>query len=137
MRRRGLGRVLVGVVAVVSLSACAQVYSDSVAEFNKGFTSAKQIIEDRAHAMDAVKRRKQLEAIFYADEDPAKIDENKLRDFSSSICAASDYLKKQQTDLATLGIYNEILTTTNTKPKADVASLWRSILENWKQPEAL
>jgi hypothetical protein len=113
------------------------VYEPPIGEFSKGFASANEIVSDRARAMDSVKMRKAIESEFYKDEDPNKVDRQKLLAFTTAVCATSDYLRKQRSSLATLKIYNEMLVTTNTKPKQEVIALGKSIIANWNEAPAL
>lgn len=123
--------------AVLLLVGCAPLFRESIEEFNKGFTAAKDTIADRAQAMDAVKRRKVFEATFYTDQHPVKPDDPKLQAFSVAACAASEYLSKQQAALGALGSYNKTLEMTNEVPKEKIPALLKSIMDNWSDPDAL
>lgn len=120
----------------ISIAGCGTIYSDVINEFDKGVTTSKQVIVERAAALDEVKRRKSIEIEFY-DVESQPINEDKLKNFVSLVCASSDYLIKQREALAGIDAYNALLKKTNEKPKEEIGALFGSIVDNWNRPESL
>jgi hypothetical protein len=138
MSKRILAMVLSSVWLLSGCVTSASMYADPIAEFDKAFKSTQDLVSQQAGIMDQVKRRKNIEALFYSKQFvPPNADDPKLKAFVSIVCASSDYLRTEKAALGELGKYDEMLDSVDKAPKQDLIDIAASIRANWDAAESL
>ncbi len=135
---KNLFALLVTTCSLAVVSGCSTpstIYSDTISSFDKGFTTTKGIIDDRAQAMNVVSRRKVLEAQLYAGE--ATPADATVSNFARVVCASSTSLADQAQATDTLGLYDTELKAIGKAPEANISAIFGSIVEDLKKPDAL